>query len=174
MPALNWITLSTPIGPLWLAGTEHGVLRVAFGHEDTGALRSDLEKLTGARAEHSTDLLEDVTRQLTEYFDGTRHVLDPALDRRLSTGFRGEVQDGLADIPYGTTQTYKQLAHRLGRPGAVRAVGTACATNPLPLLLPCHRVLRSDGGPGGYRGGLAAKQWLLHHEGTHSSPDPST
>ena len=173
MPALNWITLDTPIGPLWLAGTERGVLRVAFAHEDTDALRGELERLTGVRSEHSSALLDDAVRQLTDYFEGTRRILDPPLDRRLSAGFRGEVQGGLADIPYGTTRTYKQIAHRLGRPGAVRAVGTACATNPIPLILPCHRVLRSDGGLGGYRGGLEAKRWLLHHEGTRSAPGPS-
>lgn len=109
-------------------------------------------------------VLDAAEAQLSEYFAGHRRDFDLPLDTRLATGFRGQVQRHLADIAYGATATYKQFAADLDRPGAVRAVGTACATNPLPLVWPCHRILRSDGGLGGYRGGVEAKQRLLEME----------
>ena len=109
-------------------------------------------------------ILSAAADQLAQYLAGTRRDFDLPLDTRLATGFRGEVQRHLADVSYGRTATYKELAAELSRPGAVRAVGTACATNPLPLVWPCHRILRSDGGLGGYRGGIEAKQRLLAME----------
>src|SRR5690606_3017210 len=95
---------------------------------------------------------------------GGRRVFDLPLDTRLATDFRGQVQRHLADIAYGRTATYAQPAADLDRPGADRAAGNACAANPLPLVWPCHRILRSDGGLGGYRGGVEAKQRLLAME----------
>jgi methylated-DNA-[protein]-cysteine S-methyltransferase len=107
------------------------------------------------------DRLDDVAAQLDEYFAGTRHAFDVPLDYALSSGFRQTVQHYLPHIAYGRTQTYKEVAAHVGNPAAVRAVGTACATNPLPVVVPCHRVLRTDGGLGGYLGGLEAKSTLL-------------
>src|SRR5699024_11496613 len=109
-------------------------------------------------------ILDEADAQISQYLAGGRREFDLPLDTRLATGFRGQVQRHLADIAYGRTATYGQLAADLDRPGAVRAVGTACATNPLPLVWPCHRVLRSDGGLGGYRGRVEAKQRLLAME----------
>jgi methylated-DNA-[protein]-cysteine S-methyltransferase len=109
--------------------------------------------------------LDDVARQLDEYFAGRRTAFDVALDRRLSAGFRRTVLDHLAAISYGCTESYAQVAVATGHPRAVRAVGTACATNPLPVVVPCHRVLRSDGSLGGYLGGLEVKRALLELEG---------
>ena len=106
-----------------------------------------------------------VHRQLDEYFGQRRTRFEIILDRSLSHGFRGEVQRFLPDIAYGHTQTYAEVAVHLGHPRAVRAVGSACATNPLPVVVPCHRVLRSDGGLGGYLGGVEAKTRLLELEG---------
>ena len=108
--------------------------------------------------------LDAVATQLEEYFAGTRHAFDLPLDHALSSGFRQEVQCFLPHIGYGRTLTYKEVAAQVGNPTAVRAVGTACATNPLPVVVPCHRVLRSDGGLGGYLGGLEAKTTLLDLE----------
>lgn len=108
--------------------------------------------------------LETAAGQLGEYLEGVRRDFDLPLDTTLATGFHGRVQRHLAEVGYGSTTTYKELATELERPGAVRAVGTACATNPLPLVWPCHRILRSDGGLGGYRGGLDAKRRLLAME----------
>ncbi|HMK11636.1 MAG TPA: methylated-DNA--[protein]-cysteine S-methyltransferase, partial [Acidimicrobiales bacterium] len=105
--------------------------------------------------------LDTAARELDEYFAGRRTTFDLALDLRLSTGFRSTVLQHLTDVGYGQTASYAEVAVFAGRPKAVRAVGSACATNPLPIVLPCHRVIRSDGSLGGYLGGVAAKTTLL-------------
>jgi methylated-DNA-[protein]-cysteine S-methyltransferase len=106
-----------------------------------------------------------VRRQLDEYFDGSRTAFDVPLDWRLSSGFRREVLHELTAVGYGETVSYQELARRSGRPQASRAVGSAMATNPIPVVVPCHRVLRTGGGLGGYAGGLEAKRRLLTLEG---------
>jgi methylated-DNA-[protein]-cysteine S-methyltransferase len=110
------------------------------------------------------DRLDEAMRQFDEYFAGRRTVFDLPLNYALSSGFRQVVQRHLSEIPYGHTQSYRDVARIVGNPGAVRAVGTACATNPLPIVVPCHRVLRADGTLGGYAGGLDAKATLLSLE----------
>ena len=114
--------------------------------------------------EHSLDD-DTVTQQLREYFAGERRKFDLPLDLSGVTPFRAEVLRELSKVPYGETTTYAELARAVGNPKAVRAVGSTCATNPLPILIPCHRVLRADGQLGGYRGGEAAKRFLLRLEG---------
>jgi methylated-DNA-[protein]-cysteine S-methyltransferase len=110
--------------------------------------------------------LDGIARQLEQYFSGRRHTFDLPLDWQLSKGFRRVVLNHLAvDIGYGTTASYGTLARLSGSPKAVRAVGTTCATNPIPVVVPCHRVVRADGTLGGYRGGPAAKRTLLNLEG---------
>ncbi|QGU06775.1 Methylated-DNA--protein-cysteine methyltransferase, inducible [Corynebacterium occultum] len=146
--------LDSPIGTLLLIAGEQGLRYIAFPGEDT----THLDIGTGV----TTDPLLDVAAtQLGEYFAGSRRSFSLPLEHPGDAGFRHRAQEHLASIPYGQTRTYLQLARELDNPGAVRAVGSACATNPLPIVLPCHRVLRSDGGLGGYRGGVAAKQALL-------------
>ena len=108
--------------------------------------------------------LDPAARQLEEYFAGRRTAFDLPLDLRLSAGFRRDVLTHLREIGYGTTASYAALAAAAGSPRAVRAVGTACATNPLPVVVPCHRVVRSDGALGSYVGGVAAKRTLLDLE----------
>ena len=159
-------SVPSPVGDLLLAATETGVVRVAFASEGEEEVLADLATRLSPRILTAPRRLETPARQLEEYFAGRRHAFDLRLDFGLTRGFRGEVQRALPSIPYGGTASYGQLAARLGHPKAVRAVGTACATNPLPILLPCHRVLRSDGTLGGYLGGLAAKETLLGLEGT--------
>jgi methylated-DNA-[protein]-cysteine S-methyltransferase len=110
---------------------------------------------------HRPARLDAVARQLDEYFAGRRQRFDLPLDWRLSAGFRRTVLHRLPEIPYGETATYAALAAMAGRPRAIRAVGSACATNPLPVVVPCHRVVRSDGTVGGYLGGVEAKAALL-------------
>ena len=105
--------------------------------------------------------LDTAARELDEYFAGTRHGFDIPVDLQLAHGFRRTVITHLTDIAYGETASYATVATAIGNPGAVRAVGSACARNPLPLVLPCHRVVRSDGTIGQYRGGVEAKQILL-------------
>lgn len=155
---------ATPVGTLLVAATDHGVVRVAFESENFATVLDTLAARIGPNILRAPKPLTAATTQLREYFAGQRRTFDVPLDYRLSSGFRQSVQQHLPEIGYGHTATYKSLAALVGRPAAVRAVGTACATNPLPILLPCHRVLRSDGGLGGYLGGIDAKTALLDLE----------
>lgn len=160
-------TVDSPIGGLLLAASPAGLVYVAFEVEDSGVVLEMLADRVGPRilgAPSGSPVLDAAAAQIDQYLDGRRREFDLPLDTRLARGFRGEVQQHLARVGYGRTATYREIAADLDRPGAVRAVGTACATNPLPLVWPCHRILRSDGGLGGYRGGLAAKQRLLEME----------
>lgn len=153
--------LDSPVGELLVAATKAGLVRVAFAQEGFHAVLADLAARISPRILSARGQLEEVAKELGEYFAGERQAFDLPLDRRLSTGFRGQVHRALPDIGYGRTTTYAQLATLVGNPRAVRAVGTACATNPLPIVVPCHRVLRADGSLGGYLGGTDAKAALL-------------
>ena len=156
-------TIDTPLGGLLLAATRVGLLRVAFSPGHDGVL-AGLEEGVGARVFHQPPFLDGAAHQLDEYFAGRRTEFELALDFRLSSGFRRDVLEHLQDISYGNTATYAQVAAAAGNAKAVRAVGTACATNPLPVVVPCHRVVRSDGTIGGYAGGSEAKRTLLELE----------
>ena len=158
-------TVDSPIGALLLAATNVGLVRVAFAREDHDAVLQSLSDRISPRVLHHPGRLDGTARELDEYFAGGRTTFDVDLDWRLSSGFRSEVLHQLAEIGFGRTATYAAVARMAGRPAAVRAVGTACATNPLPVVVPCHRVVRSDGGLGGYLGGVEAKQALLDLEG---------
>ena len=158
-----WAVEDTPIGPLTLAATASGVVKIAFG-DDVAALE-EIAATVSPRIVRVPRRLDAVRRELDEYFAGRRRVFDVAIDRRLSRGYRREVLEELSRVPYGRTVSYKDLAERTGHPNASRAVGTAMATNPIPIVVPCHRVLRTGGALGGYGGGLDAKVWLLRHEG---------
>ncbi len=158
-------TVDSPVGVLLLAATEQGLVRVAFQREDHDAVLDRLATLISPRILRAPARLDAVARELDEYFAGTRQRFDLPLDHQLSTGFRATVLAHLPEIGYGQTESYAQVALAAGSPRAVRAVGTACATNPLPLIVPCHRVVRSDGSFGGYLGGIEAKHLLLHLEG---------
>lgn len=159
-------TLDTPVGPLLLAATAQGLVRVAFEREGFDAVLAALATTLSPRVLEAPRRLDEAAAELEEYFTGTRRRFDLPLDRALSTGFREKVQRILPQIDYGSTRSYKEIAELVGSPRAVRAVGTACATNPLPIVVPCHRVLRTDGALGGYIGGLDAKTALLTLERT--------
>jgi methylated-DNA-[protein]-cysteine S-methyltransferase len=154
-------TVDSPLGPLLLAATEAGVVRLAYELQNHDQVLQALALQVSPRVLHAPARLDEVARQLEGYFTGRRRSFDLPLDLRLSTGFRRQVLDHMRTIAYGHTESYSGVARATGRARAVRAVGSACATNPLPLLVPCHRVLRSDGSLGGYVGGLRAKQALL-------------
>jgi methylated-DNA-[protein]-cysteine S-methyltransferase len=160
-------TVDTPVGQLLLAATDKGLVRVAFdsnaGHDT--ALRQ-LAETVSPRVLAAPQRLDPVANQLDEYFTGRRTDFDVPLDLRLATGFRRAVIEHLPAIQYGRTETYAQVAAAAGNPKAVRAVGTACALNPVPVVVPCHRVIRSDGTYGQYAGGKTAKQTLLKLETT--------
>jgi methylated-DNA-[protein]-cysteine S-methyltransferase len=154
-------TIDSPVGALLLAATDRGLVRVAYDSEGHDRVLSNLTERISPRILNAPARLDTIARELEEYFAGRRHAFDVALDWRLSAGFRGTVLRHLPDIGYGRTATYAAVAQLVGNPKAVRAVGTACATNPLPIVVPCHRVMRSDGGMGGYLGGIEAKRTLL-------------
>jgi methylated-DNA-[protein]-cysteine S-methyltransferase len=157
-------TVDSPVGPLLLAATGQGLVRIAFAGEDRDAVLGSLAARVGP-VHDQPGRLDTAARQLDDYFTGRRRAFDLPLDWRLSSGFRRCVLHHLAtDVGYGRTTSYAALAGLAGSPRAVRAAGTACATNPLPLVVPCHRVVRSDGAMGNYRGGAEAKRTLLTME----------
>jgi len=143
------ITVASPLGPLLLVASAAGLRTISWG--------------AGARQGGSSPVLLEAARQLEEYFGGARRAFDLPLDLR-GTPFRLQAWRELARIPYGSTRSYGEQARRLGRPHAFRAVGAANGSNPLPIVLPCHRLVGSDGRLTGYGGGLAAKTWLLELE----------
>jgi len=157
-------TLDTPVGTLLLAATETGLIRVAYQSEGHEQVLAALAARISPRILHAPRRLDEAARELEEYFAGRRRGFDLPLDLSLSRGFRRLVLDHLSDIAYGHTASYAAVAAAAGNPRAVRAAATACATNPLPVVVPCHRVVRSDGSVGGYVGGPAAKQALLRLE----------
>ncbi len=159
-----YCTADTPVGSLLLAATEQGLVKVAFDRQDHDAVLAELAAAISPRILRAPSRLEPVLRQLDEYFGGERHTFDVPLDFRLARGFRRAVLDHLPEIAYGHTESYAQVAAAAGSPKAVRAVGTACALNPLPVVVPCHRVVRSDGSYGQYAGGEEAKRVLLTME----------
>ncbi len=158
---LAYRTFDSPVGALLLAATEQGLVRVAYAREDHDAVLAKLADAVSPRILRAPARLEAAVRQLDEYFTGGRRMFDLPLDFRLSRGFRRAVLAHLPEIGYGSTESYAQVAAAAGSPKAVRAVGTACATNPLPVVVPCHRVVRADGSFGGYVGGEEAKRTLL-------------
>jgi methylated-DNA-[protein]-cysteine S-methyltransferase len=158
---LSYRTMDSPVGPLLLAATPAGLVRVAFEGENHDDVLVELAAAISPRILRSPRGVDDVARQLDEYFAGRRRVFEVPVDLQLSKGFRRTVLEHLREIPYGATESYTVVARAAGNPGAVRAAGSACATNPIPLVVPCHRVVRSDGTFGQYRGGTEAKHALL-------------
>jgi methylated-DNA-[protein]-cysteine S-methyltransferase len=159
-----YTTIDSPVGTLLLAATPTGLVRVAYDVEDHDRVLDSLADRLSPRVLRAPRRLDAAARQLDEYFGRQRQVFELPLDLSLSKGFRQLVQRRLPEIGYGLTRTYGQVAALVGNPRAVRAVGTACATNPLPVVVPCHRVLRADGTPGPYVGGPGAKKALLSLE----------
>jgi methylated-DNA-[protein]-cysteine S-methyltransferase len=161
---ISYASLDSPIGRMLAAATPAGVVRIAFESEPAERVLEELEVRFGARVATTAAGLDDARRQLDDYFAGRRRSFTFTLDWALTNGFRRRVLTETAEIPFGATSTYRTLAEAAGSPAAVRAAGSALASNPLPIVVPCHRVLRTDGGLGGFRGGLAAKRALLDHE----------
>jgi methylated-DNA-[protein]-cysteine S-methyltransferase len=158
---LSYRTMDTPLGPLLLAATPGGLVRVAFERENHDAVLAELAETISPRILHASRVVDTVARQLDQYFAGRRRRFDVPVDLQLARGFRRTVLMHLQEIPYGSTESYTVVAQAAGSPAAVRAVGSACATNPVPLVVPCHRVVRRDGTIGQYRGGTEAKHTLL-------------
>lgn len=159
-------TVDSPVGPLLLAATTVGLVRVAYDIEDHDSVLATLATKVSPRVLRAPNRLDPAARQLDEYFTRRRTDFDVPVDLRLAAGFRRSVIEHLRGIGYGRRESYAAVAAAVGNPRAVRAVGTACAHNPLPVVIPCHRVVRSDGSTGQYVGGAAAKTRLLALETT--------
>jgi methylated-DNA-[protein]-cysteine S-methyltransferase len=161
---VSYRTIESPLGPLLLAATLDGLVRVAFSREDHDSVLSRLAADISPRILRTPRRLDKAARQLDEYFAGKRRAFTLPVDLRLARGFRRSVLLHLREIPYGKTQSYTAVAKAAGNPSAVRAAASACSHNPLPLVVPCHRVVRSDGSFGEYLGGPTAKHALLAME----------
>ena len=159
-------TVDSPVGALLLAGTERGLVRVAYADQGQESALARLATEISPRILRTPARLDAAARQLDEYFTRRRVRFELPLDLRLVLGFRREVLTRLPDLAYGGTASYRRVAAAAGRPRAARAVGTACAGNPLPIVLPCHRVVHSDGSLGNYLGGAETKRALLTLEAT--------
>lgn len=160
-----YTTADSPFGTLLLATTPRGLVRIGLPNQNPDATLEELASKVSPRIIEAPARLDDARRQLDQYFAGKSHDFDLPIDWQLTTGFRGRVQRAIAQIPFGETRSYMQLAAKAGNERAVRAAGTACGSNPLPIVVPCHRVLRTGGALGGYGGGLPMKEALLRHEG---------
>ena len=164
--------VDSPVGPLVAAATSRGLARLAF-RDFNGGLDAVLEALAARispRVVSAPARLDGVRRQLDEFFAGRRQDFDLPVDLSVCAPFGRAVLEQTAQIPFGATSTYRDIAAALGRPGASRATGNALGANPVPIVVPCHRVLRTGGGLGGYTGGLAIKERLLGIEGVVLAP----
>lgn len=161
---LAYRLVDSPFGPLLLAATPEGLVRVSYQVEGHDQVLARLATQVSPRILEAPARLDRAAAQLDEYFAGRRKGFDLPLDLRLATGFRLQVLEHLPTIAYGTTESYASVAAAAGRPAAVRAAAGACSHNPLPLVIPCHRVVRSDGSLGGYLGGTQVKRTLLDLE----------
>ncbi|HEV2859232.1 MAG TPA: methylated-DNA--[protein]-cysteine S-methyltransferase [Solirubrobacterales bacterium] len=160
-----YTSADSPFGPLLLAKTARGLVRVGLPNQDSDQLLVDLAERVSPRVLEAPAELDAVRRELDLYFEGKLDSFDLPLDWRLSGGFRQRVLRAINRIPYGQTRNYTEMARTAGNERAVRAAGTACGSNPIPLVVPCHRVLRTSGALGGYGGGLPMKEALLQLEG---------
>jgi methylated-DNA-[protein]-cysteine S-methyltransferase len=160
-----YATLDSPVGRLLVAGTPRGLLRIAYLDGDLDAVLEDLAARVSPRLLASARPLDEPRRELDQYFDGARREFELPLDWRLTHGFARRVLQATARIAYGSVSSYKGVASDAGSPRAFRAAGNALGANPLPIVVPCHRVLHADGGLGGYTGGLSRKRLLLSVEG---------
>jgi methylated-DNA-[protein]-cysteine S-methyltransferase len=158
---IGYDVIDSPIGALLVAATDAGIVRIAFEREGHDAVLAELAGSISPRILHAPRHTAEASRQLDEYFGGARRHFDLPVDLRSVSGFRRTVLGHLGDIAYGATASYAQVAAAAGNPGAVRAVGSACSHNPVPVVVPCHRVVRSDGSIGQYLGGTDAKVALL-------------
>ncbi len=160
-----YASTDSPFGELLLAVTPRGLVRVGLPEQEADELLEDLAARISPRVLEAPDRLDEARRELDLYFEGRLTEFDLPLDWRLSHDFRRRVLRAINRIPYGRTRSYMQVAASAGNERAVRAAGSACGSNPIPIVVPCHRVLRTGGGLGGYGGGLPMKRALLELEG---------
>lgn len=155
----------SPLGTLRIFMTERGIIRLGYPDEPIDAQLSELARVVSPRILEAPARTGLVRRQLDEYFAGSRRTFDVPVDWRLIHGFAERVLEATARIPFGHVSTYRQVAAEAGSPNAYRAAGNALGSNPIPIVVPCHRVLHASGGLGGYAGGIERKRYLLELEG---------
>ncbi|MSO42130.1 MAG: methylated-DNA--[protein]-cysteine S-methyltransferase [Solirubrobacterales bacterium] len=159
-----YATVESPYGELMVAVTDRGVVQLSLPNYSNEEALARLAREVSPRVLEAPARLDPVRRELDAYFSGSRSEFTVRVDWRLSHGFRGRVLHAIAGIPYGQTRSYSELAAEAGNPRAFRAAGTACGANPVPLIVPCHRVVKTDGSPGNYGGGPEMKLELLRLE----------
>ena len=168
-----YTTLDTPVGPVLVAATQRGLVRISFGDDfDLDRVLIELSTRVSPRVVEAPRYFDAVRRELEEYFEGRRTSFGLPLDWQLTGGFSRRVLRHTAQIPYGSVSTYREMAQRAGSPRGARAAGNALGSNPIPIVVPCHRVLHSGGGLGGYGGGLEHKVFLLELEGAIGGEGP--
>ena len=161
-----YASVDSPLGPLTVATTPAGLVRVAYaGYSSQDEILEDLAARLSPRVLEAPARLDPVRRELDEYFEGRRTSFDVPIDWSLTRGFTREVLKATARIPFGEVGSYASVAGQAGSPRAVRAAGNALGANPMPVVVPCHRVLRTGGALGGYTGGIERKEFLLRLEG---------
>jgi methylated-DNA-[protein]-cysteine S-methyltransferase len=161
-----YATTDSPVGRILLATTERGLVRLAYlDHDDEDRALSELAARISPRVLDAPRRLDEPRRELDEYFAGRRRQFEVPVDWALTRGFARRVLQATARIPFGLVSTYKGVASEAGSPRGFRAAGNALGSNPIPIIVPCHRVLHADGGLGGYTGGVARKRLLLAVEG---------
>ena len=158
-------TYDSPLGPLTVVVTPRGLVQLTYPGEGIDAQLEVLADRISPRILEAPERTDPVRRQLDEYFDGSRHTFEVPIDWRLVRGFAGNVLRATARIPFGSVSSYREVAAEAGSPNAYRAAGNALGSNPIPIVVPCHRVLHAGGGLGGYTGGLDRKRFLLQLEG---------
>ncbi|MBA4170298.1 MAG: methylated-DNA--[protein]-cysteine S-methyltransferase [Chloroflexi bacterium] len=162
-------TYDSPLGPLTVMVTFRGLVRLSYSHEAVDEQLAELAALVSPRIMAAPERTDEVRRQLEAYFAGNRRMFDIPIDWRLVRGFAGAVLRATAQIRFGAVSSYREIAMEAGSPNAYRAAGNALGSNPVPIVVPCHRVLRAGGGIGGYTGGLERKRYLLRLEGALTS-----
>jgi len=162
---LAYAHVPSPLGDLLVAGTRRGLVRLSYAEDGTEKVLERLAASVSPRIMEAPARLDDSRRQLEEYFAGRRRDFEMPLDWTLTRGFGRRVLQATARIPFGGSGTYTTIAGAAGSPRAMRATGNALGANPMPIVVPCHRVLRHGGGLGGYTGGLHRKRFLLQLEG---------
>lgn len=155
----------SPLGQLTVMVTPRGLVRLSYPDEHAERQLEEIAGVVSPRVMRAPDRTDAVRRQLDDYFAGRRHSFDVPIDWRLVRGFAGDVLRATARIPFGAVSTYREIAAEAGSPNAYRAAGNALGSNPVPIVVPCHRVLHAGGGLGGYTGGLDRKRYLLRLEG---------
>ena len=164
-----YATADSPLGPLTVVVTPRGLVRLSYPGEPLEMQLDELAARISPRILHAPRPTDEVRRQLEAYFEGRRHAFDVPIDWRLVRGFAGDVLRATALIPFGAVSSYRDIAAAAGSPRAYRAAGNALGSNPIPIVVPCHRVLHAGGGLGGYTGGLDRKRYLLRLEGVLDS-----